>query len=185
MSNFTRRLSGLLAVTVLCALVLVGCGSSHKKTTVVSIAVTPTAPSIKVGATQQFTATGTNKDGTQTDVTSQVTWKSATTAVATISAAARSTICFGTGFIDVQCSSVKVGAIQSSDCPIAFRVVAHFNESKTSGLSGIPIGDDADAINSAMCCEHGSNRILGSTKAEVSHKNILHLFYSLSGVAEQ
>src|SRR5258708_39615394 len=86
MSSFARRVSGVLAARVLCGLGLVGAGSSHKKTTVVSIAVTPTAPSIKVGATQQFTATATNKNGTQTDITSQVTWKSATAGVATISA---------------------------------------------------------------------------------------------------
>jgi hypothetical protein len=97
-------------------------------------------------------------------------------------AAARSTVCFWTGFIDVQSSAFKVGAIQSRDCPIAFSVVAHFNESKTSGLSRITVGHYADTINGAMYCEHGSNRIFGSAKAEVSYKNILHL-YSLSGVS--
>ncbi|MGV3620594.1 MAG: beta strand repeat-containing protein, partial [Archangium sp.] len=51
--------------------------------TLVSIAVTPASPSIALGRTQQFTATGTYSDTTTSDLTSSVTWSSGTTAVAT------------------------------------------------------------------------------------------------------
>ena len=54
--------------------------------TLSSIAVTPTNPTIIVGATQQFTATGTYSDGSTQNITSQVTWASSNTAVATVSA---------------------------------------------------------------------------------------------------
>ena len=49
----------------------------------VSIAVTPTPTTLKVGQTQQFTATGTFVDNSTADITSQVTWTtdSATVAV--------------------------------------------------------------------------------------------------------
>ena len=50
----------------------------------VSIAVTPPAPSIIINTTQQFTATGTYTDGSTADITTQVTWNSATPSVATI-----------------------------------------------------------------------------------------------------
>ena len=50
-----------------------------------SIAVTPAAPSIVVGATQQFAATGTYTDGSTKVLTSQATWASASTGVATVS----------------------------------------------------------------------------------------------------
>ena len=53
----------------------------------VSIAVTPASPSIAKGLTEQFTATGTYSDGSTADLTSQVTWASATAAVATITSA--------------------------------------------------------------------------------------------------
>jgi hypothetical protein len=53
--------------------------------TLVSIAVTPTNPSISQGGTQQFTATGTYSDGGTLNLTSSVTWSSTNTAVATIS----------------------------------------------------------------------------------------------------
>jgi hypothetical protein len=97
--------------------------------------------------------------------------------LALTAAAARSTVCLWTGFIDVECSTVKVGTIQSGDSPVPFSVVAHFHESKPSGLSRMTVGHNADTINCAVCCEHGSNRILGSTEAEVSHKNIFHFYF--------
>jgi uncharacterized protein YjdB len=56
----------------------------------VSIAVTPVAPSIAKGTTQQFTAMGTYTDLTTHDLTTQVTWSSSLVATATISNAAGS-----------------------------------------------------------------------------------------------
>ena len=55
-----------------------------------SIAVTPLNPSIVVGATQQFAATGTFSDATTQNLTSLVTWGSSSLPVATISNAAGS-----------------------------------------------------------------------------------------------
>ena len=51
-----------------------------------SIAVTPANPSIWRGASQQFTAMGLYSDGSARDITSQATWTSSNTAVATINA---------------------------------------------------------------------------------------------------
>jgi Bacterial Ig-like domain (group 2) len=53
--------------------------------------MTPTSPSIAVGATQQFTATGTYQNSSTADITRSVTWNSATPAVATIDAAGLAT----------------------------------------------------------------------------------------------
>jgi uncharacterized protein YjdB len=58
--------------------------------TLVSIAITPTNPSIAEGTTRQFTATGTYSDNTTQDLTTAVTWSSSNTGVATISNAAGS-----------------------------------------------------------------------------------------------
>ena len=57
----------------------------------VSIAVTPVAPSITLGLTQQFTATGSYTDASTANITSTVTWASSNPAVATISAAGLAT----------------------------------------------------------------------------------------------
>lgn len=51
----------------------------------VSLAVTPSLPSIALGTTQQFAATGTFTDSSTQDLTDQVTWTSSTPATATVS----------------------------------------------------------------------------------------------------
>jgi plastocyanin len=50
-----------------------------------SITVMPSNPAIAPGATEQFMAMGNFSDGTTQDITSQVTWASANSSVATIS----------------------------------------------------------------------------------------------------
>ncbi len=56
-----------------------------------SIAVTPAAPTVVAGATQQFTATGHYSDGSTKDLTSTATWSSSATTVATIAASGLAT----------------------------------------------------------------------------------------------
>jgi hypothetical protein len=51
----------------------------------VTIAITPPAPTISLGTTQQFTATGTYSDGSTQAITAVVTWSSSAATVATIS----------------------------------------------------------------------------------------------------
>ncbi len=53
---------------------------------VTSIAVSPLHPIVAVGGTEQFTASGTYTDGSTADLTSSVTWASATPSVASINA---------------------------------------------------------------------------------------------------
>ena len=71
--------------------------------TLESIAVTPASPSIAKGLTQQFTATGTYSDSSTQNLTSQVTWNSATTSVATIAAGGLATG-VGTGTSNITAS---------------------------------------------------------------------------------
>jgi len=52
--------------------------------TLVSIDVTPVNPSINIGATQQFTATGNYSSGPTQDITNSVAWSSSDTLIATI-----------------------------------------------------------------------------------------------------
>src|SRR5258708_27183341 len=119
MRNSTRRLSGAFAFAALWILVRAGWGGRKRRSTGVSLAVTPPVPSIKVGANQQFTATATNKNGTQTDITSQVTWKSATTGVATISGAGLATgVTVGTSVI-----TATLGTLVSTP-PVTLTVTA-------------------------------------------------------------
>jgi acid phosphatase type 7 len=60
-------------------------GSGTTSSSLVSITVSPSNPSILVGKTQPFTATGNYSDNSTQDLTTTVTWSSSNTAVATIS----------------------------------------------------------------------------------------------------
>ncbi len=57
--------------------------------TLVSIAITPSNPTLTVGQTQQLTATGTFSDNTQQDLTIQVNWSSTNKFVAKVTMARR------------------------------------------------------------------------------------------------
>lgn len=73
-----------------------------------SIAVAPANPTVAVGSTQQFTATGTYSDGSTQDITTQVTWTSSNTGVATINAAGNlSALSSGSTVVTASKSSVS------------------------------------------------------------------------------
>jgi hypothetical protein len=75
--------------------------------TLTSIVVTPANPTNLVGATQQFTATGTYSDGSTQNVTSQAAWSSSKTTVATINGSALATaVSAGTATISAALSGV-------------------------------------------------------------------------------
>ena len=57
----------------------------------ISIAVTPSNPSVALGNTQQFTATGTYGDGSTQNLTNTVTWSSSAPNAATINSAGLAT----------------------------------------------------------------------------------------------
>jgi hypothetical protein len=65
-----------------------GGGAPNQQTqtppSLVSIAVTPLTPSIPLGVTKQFTATGTYSDGTSQNISSTVFWSSTPATVVTV-----------------------------------------------------------------------------------------------------
>lgn len=84
----SARLTVFLASVL--ALTLTACGgkgsSPAPPPSVSSISVTPTAPSVAAGLTQQMTATGTLSNGSSENLTGSVSWSSGNSAVATVSA---------------------------------------------------------------------------------------------------
>jgi len=66
---------------------LIGCSGSGNSSspTLVSIAVTPVNPTVILGSSEQFMATGTYSDTSMQDVTTLVNWESSTPAVAAVS----------------------------------------------------------------------------------------------------
>src|SRR5260221_927987 len=84
-----------------------GGGGAAPTVTLTSIAITTASPNIALGTTTQLTATGTYSDATKKDLSSQVTWASATMTVATISTAGLATsVKAGTSVISASLSGV-------------------------------------------------------------------------------
>ena len=80
----------------------------HAPPTLTSIAVTPVNPTIGIGASQQFTATGTYSNGSTQNLTSQATWSSTKIAVATITASGLATgIAAGTTAVTAALAAVS------------------------------------------------------------------------------
>ena len=76
--------------------------------TLTSIAVTPANPTIQAGNTQPFTATGTYSDNSTQNISSQVTWLSSKTSVATVnSSGLATTIAAGSTIITATQGSVS------------------------------------------------------------------------------
>jgi len=106
-SNFVRAC--LVALGLLCGL-LQGCGggpSDPPPVVLRSISVSPSAPQLALGVTQQFTANGTFSDGTTRDVSSQATWSSSSSAVATVTSSGLAKA-VGVGSAQIQASSNSV-----------------------------------------------------------------------------
>ncbi len=91
---------------------ITGCGTTAAVTSTPpkslnSISVTAANPSIAVGATEQFTATGNYSDGSTANVSSSVTWASSNQAVATVNESGVATgVAAGTSGITATMSGV-------------------------------------------------------------------------------
>lgn len=87
--------------------------------TLSTIAVTPASPSVTVGGTQQFTATGTYSDGTTKPITSSVTWTTASSSIATISSAGVATgVAAGTTTVTASQNGVNGTASITVNAPV-------------------------------------------------------------------
>ena len=112
--------------------------------TLVSITVTPTNPSIAMGTTQQFTATGTYSNNTTQNLTATATWSSSGAGVATISNAAGSngvatSVAAGTTMITAALGSVSGTAALTVASNAAAMTLAW--DAPTTNADGTPLND--------------------------------------------
>jgi trimeric autotransporter adhesin len=106
----------------------------------VSITVTPATATLRIGATQQFIATGTYTDLTTQVITTLVTWNSGTLATATISNAAGSNglatgLATGTTLI-----TAALGAINSNSATLTVATFAYAVNFFSNNVSQFLIG---------------------------------------------
>src|SRR5579859_51112 len=102
-----------------------------------SIAVTPANPSVALGLTQQFTATGTYSDNSQQNLTSTVTWSSSLSTIATInSSGLASTVAQGTTTITATSGTISGSTTLTVTAPVLQSIaVTPANPSVALGLT--------------------------------------------------
>jgi hypothetical protein len=123
-SKITATLAGVSGTTVL----------TVTPATLVSLAVTPANPSLTKGGTLQFTAVGTFSDKSTEDLTSLVTWASATTLVATISSGGLATgVGTGTSNISATLQGVSGSTVLTVTAPAAAATAALLDQSWAAG----------------------------------------------------
>jgi trimeric autotransporter adhesin len=102
------RPAPLTALVLALLLTEVGCGQFFPgANSITALQVTPSSASIQPGVTQQYTATATYGNNTTGDVTSQVSWSTTPTTVATITNAGVLTgVALGTATVSAQSGGV-------------------------------------------------------------------------------
>ena len=100
----------------------------------------------------------------------------ATAAIATRAATAAESAPRGSRacFVDCQRPSMKVSAIHALDCVRRGLIVRHFHERKASGLAGVAITHNADAVHLPELAEGGFQILLHCGIGQVADVDILH-----------
>jgi hypothetical protein len=103
---------------------------------------------------------------------------SATTAGTPAAAAGSAGTAVGlrTRLVDIQCAAAKLFPIQGGDGFFSFRGIGHLYKCKSSGTSGVTIGDQADLIDFAMGLKQGPQFRFGGAVREIANKKLLHGF---------
>ena len=121
-----------------------------------SIAVTPAAPFATTNTTQQFSATGTWSDGSARDLTSQVTWASSNTSVASIDVSGLATT-LANGTVTI---SASLGAIGGS-ATLTVNISTLASIVITPDLASVPQGDIQPFVATGVFSD-GSTQILAA-----------------------
>jgi len=101
----------------------------------VSLAITPSTPSLPLGLTQQFTATGTFTDNSTANLTSKVSWTSGTLPIATINlySGLANTLAVGTTVITASSGSVSASTTLTVT-PVALESISIAPKPVTAGV---------------------------------------------------
>ena len=112
--------------------------------TLVSITVTPANPSVALGNTVQFTATGSYTDGSTQVLTAQVMWASDTPSVATISNVSgtqglASSLAIGTANISATLGTIASASVPVSVEPASFTIPGPYNWTVPAGVTSVQV----------------------------------------------
>jgi hypothetical protein len=107
----------------------------------------------------------------------------ATSASITATASAKRALFPRAGFVDIQRPAIQLAAVESFDCIFSFTGIRHFDEPEATGLTGLAIPDDTDALHRTVLGESGLQVILGRIIGQIANENVGHALLLL--LAEQ
>jgi uncharacterized protein YjdB len=156
--------------------------------TLVSIAVTPTAPSITHGATQQFTATGTYSDSSTQDITTSVTWNSSVPAAATISNASgmqglATGVSVGTTNISATLGGITSAVVALAVEPPSFTVPGPYTWTVPAGVTTVQVVATGGGGGGGAVSTTGGNGGVVTATLSVSPGDTLQLYVGGGGAA--
>jgi urocanate hydratase len=140
--------------------------------TLVSIAVTPANPSIVNGLTEQFTATGTYTDNSTQNLTTQATWASTNTSIATVSNAGGSQGLASSAAAGSTTISASSGAISGSTTltvtPAMYSIGGTISGLTANGLALTNNGGNTLSVNSGSTSFTFSTQLAAGTPYAVA-----------------
>jgi hypothetical protein len=87
---------------------------------------------------------------------------------------------FWSSFIHSQRAAIQKRAVQRHNCCLCVADFAHFYESESAGVAGVPIYYDGGTLHHSVSGEQAPQLSFGNSWIEVSHKNICHGLGSIS-----
>jgi hypothetical protein len=117
-----------------------------------SIAISPVNPSVPMGSTQQFTATGTYTDSSTQDLTTSVTWSTGALSVASIDTSGLATA-IGIGMTNITAASGSVNNSTTITVTAPLPPACSLQVSPTSGKAPLSV------TVAASCSAHSGNSI--------------------------
>ena len=138
--NWRSLAATLTAVCGLATLAACGGGGGGGKKppppppTLTSISVAPAAPTIALGGTQQFSATGNYSDGSAQSLTATATWSSSNMAVATIGSGGLATSA-GSGSTTISAASGTVTGTTTLTVTVVNALLGRFRLSATAAAT--------------------------------------------------
>jgi hypothetical protein len=127
---------------------------------------------LPAGTTTPATAATTTAAAAAT--TSASTPTTSTPAAVSTTTASATAGRLGTRFVDIHGPAIQIRPIQFGNGCFRIATFSHFNESKTTGLTGFPIGYNVDAFYTAESRKGSIQVFLRSLVAEIPHENVRH-----------
>ena len=161
------RWAPAVGAAALCG-VIAACGGSGTPVALRSIKVSSTAPTAAVDTTLRLTATGLYSNGSQADISGQVTWSSSNASVASVSSAGQvSTIEIGTVTISAVLNGITANVtLQITPRPPALSLLAGnpFGPGDVDGTGAAaafyqPVGVATDSAGNVYATDSGNHTI--------------------------